>query len=59
MLNTDTASFRIRGFEDERAGGGANKIRHRERQPNKIWHARCVDQWVRKSRGEGEQGELL
>jgi hypothetical protein len=39
----EKAAFRIRGWEVERDQGGANRILGRERQPNRIVHARCVE----------------
>jgi hypothetical protein len=37
------AAFRVRGWEIERAAGGANYIAGKERQPERIVHAVCVE----------------
>lgn len=42
VLSTQKAAFRVRGWEVEREGGGANHILGRERQPDRIVHAVCV-----------------
>lgn len=42
VSESETAGFRIRGWELERAQGGANTILGKERQPNRIVHAHCV-----------------
>ena len=59
VTEQQTAAFAVRGFEIERGAGGANAIRHREREPHRIWHAHCVDSWMRKQKGHGVQEALL
>lgn len=39
----ESAAHRVRGWEIERKAGGANYIAGKERQPNRIAHARCVE----------------
>lgn len=59
-VDQSVASYRlIGGYEDHRASGGANKIRHRERQPNLVLHSHCVDRYERERTGRGEQGTLI
>lgn len=52
----ESAGFRIRGWELERSQGGANRILGRERQPNRIVHARCVEHYVSLER-QGLRGQ--
>ena len=47
VSNGQRAAFRVRGWEVERDQGGANHILGRERQPDRIVHARCVEEQVR------------
>lgn len=47
VYDHEKGAFRIRGWELEREQGGANRILARERQANRIVHARCVERWVR------------
>jgi hypothetical protein len=51
VMETDTAAYRIMGWEIERDGGGANQIVGREREPNMIFHETCVRQHVRSPGG--------
>jgi len=53
----ESAGFRIRGWELERSQGGANRILGRERQPNRIVHAACVEHYVDMER-RGLRGQL-
>jgi hypothetical protein len=46
----ESAAFRVRGWEIERKAGGANYIAGKERQPNRICHARCVEDHNRRER---------
>lgn len=46
----DTAAYRVRGWEIERAQGGANHIVEREREPNIVAHAMCVESRQRQRR---------
>jgi len=56
----ETAAFRIRGFQIERKGGGANQIVGAERHPNRIYHETCVRSYVRKhARGLADQEAMF
>jgi hypothetical protein len=46
VLTSDRGAFRVRGWEIERDQGGANYIAGKERQANRIVHARCVENAV-------------
>jgi hypothetical protein len=46
VLLSDRAAYRVRGWELERKQGGANYIAGKERQPNRVCHASCVEQVV-------------
>ena len=46
----DRAAYRCRGWEFERQAGGANQIVGKERQPNRIAHATCVQAALREQR---------
>jgi hypothetical protein len=60
VRDTDRGAFRVRGWECERSGGGANKIAMKERQPDRIAHAWCVETAARiEARGLVGQEELL
>jgi hypothetical protein len=60
VFGFQTAAHRIRGWEVERGQGGANRILARERQPNRIVHADCVERAVKLARdGLTGQGSLL
>jgi hypothetical protein len=36
------AAYRVTGYEIERAEGGSNQIKNRERQLGKVWHEGCL-----------------
>jgi hypothetical protein len=60
VSGADMAAFRVRGWELERAQGGANQITGKERQPDRIAHARCVTTAVNSDRrGLRGQGSLI
>lgn len=46
------AAYPVRGWEIERSAGGANRIFGRKREPDRIAHAACVEQALRKQ-GQG------
>lgn len=50
VTSGDLAAFRVRGWEIERKAGGANYIAGKERQPNRIVHAVCVESILRRDR---------
>jgi hypothetical protein len=59
-VRSGKAAFRVRGWELERAQGGANQIVGKERQPNRIAHALCVSIAVRQEkRGLSGQTSLI
>lgn len=49
----------VRGYADERKGGGPNAIREIQRVDGRIWHSSCFAAWLRKFNDQGEQGGLL
>ena len=55
MLHEKIA-YRIRGFEVEREGGGANSILGKERQPDRIWHVPCARRVVKYGPGQDDLG---
>ena len=60
VSGADRAAFRVRGWELERAQGGANHITGKERQPERIAHALCVTTAVHDDRrGLRGQGSLI
>ena len=50
VTTQDRGAYRIRGWEFERQAGGANQVVGKERQPNRIAHATCVQAAVRQER---------
>lgn len=54
VTNVQTAAWPVRGWEIEREQGGANRIAGKERLPNVIAHARCLESHLRR----GEQIEM-
>lgn len=53
----ESAAHRVRGWEIERKAGGANYIAGKERQPNRIAHAYCVEHYLNMER-HGLRGQL-
>lgn len=51
------AAFRVRGWEIERRAGGANYTAGKERQPNRIVHALCVELEIR-AESRGLKGQM-
>lgn len=45
-----TAAFPVTGWEVQRYGGGANQIKARERVPNRIAHATCLERQLDRQR---------
>jgi hypothetical protein len=59
VTSLQDAAHRVRGWEVERGGGGANYILGRERQQGRIAHARCARRAVElERRGLRNQQEL-
>lgn len=56
VMPLQKAAYPVTGWEIERDQGGANRIAGKERQPNLIAHARCLEAHLR--RGEQTQMEL-
>ena len=56
VLTSDKGAFRVRGWEIERRQGGANQIVAKERQPNRIAHAHCVEMMARAEK-QGLRGQ--
>lgn len=54
---SDLAAYRVRGWEIQRKQGGANFIAGKERQPNRVCHARCVERFIMLDR-QGLRGQL-
>lgn len=50
VIEGQSAAFRVCGWEVERRQGGANQILGRERQPDRIVHARCLEEELRLER---------
>jgi hypothetical protein len=50
VKGNELAAFRVRGWEIERHAGGANYIAGKERQPDRIVHAVCVEIALRADR---------
>jgi hypothetical protein len=50
VTGAERAAYRVRGWELERKQGGANYIAGKERQPNRVCHALCVERIVRLDR---------
>lgn len=50
VTNATNAAWRVRGWELERSRGGANYIADKERQPDRIAHALCVERASRLKR---------
>ena len=50
------AAYPVTGWEVQRLQGGANQIVGKQRLPNRIAHARCVEARLR--RGDQEQMEM-
>jgi hypothetical protein len=61
VVGTERAAYRVRGWELERKQGGANYIAGKERQPNRVCHALCVERELaglaRARRGQLALGE--
>lgn len=53
----ESAAHRVRGWEIERKAGGANYTAGKERQPNRIAHARCVEHYLAMERS-GLRGQM-
>lgn len=47
VTSYETAAYPIAGWEVERAQGGANRILGRQRVPNRIAHAPCIERQLR------------
>jgi hypothetical protein len=59
VTGNQRAAYRVRGWELERSQGGANHIAGKERQPNRVCHAMCVETVLRaEKRGLRGQMEL-
>lgn len=59
VTSQDRGAYRIRGWEFERQAGGANQVVGKERQPDRIAHATCVQAAVRaERRGHRDQMSL-
>jgi hypothetical protein len=52
-----SAGHRIRGWEIERTGGGANRIAGKERQSGRIVHASCLERHL-KIEKQGLRGQM-
>jgi hypothetical protein len=50
VMATERAAYRVRGWEISRQQGGANYIAGKERQPDRICHALCVERMVARDR---------
>lgn len=59
VTRMQTAIHEVRGYERDRAQGGTNHVLGRVRVDGRIWHEHCFDSWMRKHRGDGQQGALL
>ena len=59
--DTQTAAYPVTGWEVERYAGGANHITLRERLPNRVVHAVCLEgRKRRRKQGIGDdQGSFL
>jgi hypothetical protein len=57
VTGAQLAAYRVRGWELERRGGGANYIAAKERQANRVCHATCVERVIRLDR-RGLRGQL-
>lgn len=57
VVTGELAGFRVRGWEIQRTTGGANYIAGKERQPDRIVHARCIEHEL-VMRRSGLRGQL-
>jgi hypothetical protein len=57
VTEQDIAAWPVTGFEVQREGGGANRILGRERVPDAIFHAQCIED--RLANPQGPQMELV
>ncbi len=52
VRDPEQPAYPVRGWEVGRTGGGANAIRNRERQPNRVRHVGCIP---RPGKTEGQE----
>jgi hypothetical protein len=57
VTNAQNGAWRVRGWELERTRGGANYIADKERQPNRIAHALCIERRVRAAKAGISDGQ--